>query len=367
MKSKTIFPHPPQVQKQQAEETLKQLVNKYKIEVIAIGNGTAGRETEQLIKSLKFNDIKVYLVNEDGASIYSASKVAREEFPKEDITVRGAISIGRRLMDPLAELVKIDAKSIGIGQYQYDVDQKALKNSLDYTVESCVNSVGINVNTASKYILTYVSGLGDTLAQNIINFRKENNGISSRNELKKVARMGAKSYEQSIGFLRVKNDKNPLDDSAVHPENYNLVKQIAKDLKCSLKELVGNKELISKIEKSKYLLKIGLHTYNDIISELAKPSRDPRSEAEVFEFDENIKTINDIVTEMILPGIVTNVTNFGAFIDLGIKNNGLVHISNMSSSYVSDPSDILKVNQKIMAKVIEVDIQRGRIALSLVF
>jgi len=367
LKYQSIFPHPPQLQKKQAEESLKELIKKYKIEVIAIGNGTAGRETESLVKSLNLEAVKIYLVNEDGASIYSASKIAREEFPKEDITVRGAISIGRRLMDPLAELVKIDAKSIGVGQYQYDVDQKLLKSSLDHTVESCVNSVGVNVNTASKYLLTYVSGLGDTLAQNIIDFRKENKGISSRKELKKVARMGAKSYEQSIGFLRVKNDKNPLDDSAVHPENYALVKEIAKELKCTLKELIGNQELLNKINKPKYIIKVGALTLNDILSELAKPSRDPRSEAEVFEFDQNIKTINDVVTMMILPGIVTNVTNFGAFVDLGIKQNGLVHISNMSDTYISDPSEVLKVNQKIMAKVIDVDIQRGRIGLSLKF
>lgn len=366
LKYQTIFPHPPQLQKSEAINHLEQLVKKYKIEVIAIGNGTAGRETEQLIKSLPLSkEVKVYLVNEDGASIYSASKVAREEFPKEDITLRGAISIGRRLMDPLAELVKIDAKSIGVGQYQYDVDQKALKSSLDHVVESCVNSVGINVNTASKYILTYVSGLGETLAQNIIDFRKEHKTISSRKELKKVARMGAKSYEQSIGFLRVKNDKNPLDDSAVHPENYAIVKDIAKELGCTLKELIGNKELLSTINKSKYLVKVGVHTFNDILAELAKPSRDPRSEAEVFEFDQNIKVINDVVTGMILPGIVTNVTNFGAFVDLGIKQNGLVHISNMSDSYISDPSEVLKVNQKVLAKVIDVDMQRGRIGLSL--
>ncbi len=367
LKYQSIFPHPPQVQKQQAEEILKQLIEKYKIEVVAIGNGTAGRETEMLMKSLHLENLEIYLVNEDGASIYSASKVAREEFPNEDITVRGAISIGRRLMDPLAELVKIDAKSIGVGQYQYDVDQKLLKNSLDNVVESCVNAVGVNVNTASKYILTYVSGLGDTLAQNIIDFRKQNKGISSRNELKKVARMGAKSYEQSIGFLRVENDKNPLDNSAVHPENYSLVKQIVKDLNCSIKDIIGNKELIAKIDKTKYLQKVGVHTLKDIIAELTKPSIDPRSEAEVFEFDQSIKTINDVVAQMILPGIVTNVTNFGAFIDIGIKNNGLVHISNMSDSYVSDPNEVLKVNQKIMAKVIDVDIQRGRIGLTLVF
>jgi len=366
LKYKTIFPHPPQVQKKESEKTIIDFVKKYQIDVIAIGNGTAGRETEQFIKSLNLSkEIKVYLVNEDGASIYSASKVAREEFPNEDLTIRGAISIGRRLMDPLAELVKIDAKSIGVGQYQYDVDQKMLQNSLDNVVESCVNSVGINVNTASKYILTYVSGLGETLAQNIIDFRKENKVISSRKELKKVARMGTKSYEQSIGFLRVKNDKNPLDNSAVHPENYILVKQIAKDLNCTLNQLIGNTELVKTIDKTNYLLQVGVHTFNDIISELSKPSRDPRSEAEVFEFDQNIKTINDLVTQMILPGIITNVTNFGAFVDLGIKQNGLVHISNISNSYISDPSEVLKVNQKVMAKVIDVDIQRGRIGLSL--
>lgn len=367
LKYETIFPHPPQLQKQAAEESIKNLVAKYKIEVIAIGNGTAGRETEQLVKALDLKDVSVYLVNEDGASIYSASKTAREEFPNEDITVRGAISIGRRLMDPLAELVKIDAKSIGVGQYQYDVNQKYLKNTLDAVVESCVNAVGVNVNTASKYILTYVSGLGETLAQNIVDYRTENKRIKSRNELKKVSRMGAKSYEQSIGFLRVQNDKNPLDNSAVHPENYDLVKQIAKDLDCNLLDLIGNEALLKKIDNSKYLSSVGLLTFNDIISELKKPSRDPRSSAELFSFDENVKSISDVVPQMILPGIVTNVTNFGAFVDLGIKQNGLVHISNMSETFISDPAEILKVNQKIMAKVIDVDTQRGRIGLSLVF
>lgn len=368
LKYETIFPHPPQMQKSAATTTLKTLIEKYKIEVIAIGNGTAGRETEQLVKELNLPDsIKIYLVNEDGASIYSASKVAREEFPNEDVTVRGAISIGRRLMDPLAELVKIDAKSIGVGQYQYDVNQKDLKNRLDAVVESCVNNVGVNVNTASKYLLTYVSGLGETLAQNIIDYRKENKRISSRNELKKVPRMGAKSFEQSIGFLRVDNEKNPLDNSAVHPENYDLVKQIAKDLNCELSDLIGNQDLLSKIDKSKYLSSVGVMTFNDIVAELKKPSRDPRSEAEVFEFDQNIKSIGDVMPAMILPGIVTNVTNFGAFVDLGIKQNGLIHISNMSATFIADPSEVLKVNQKIMAKVIEVDTQRGRIGLSLVF
>ncbi|MGB0885998.1 MAG: Tex family protein, partial [Chitinophagales bacterium] len=331
LKYESIFPHAPQVQKAKAEETLKALIQKYKIEVIAIGNGTAGRETERLVKNLNLDkSIQIYLVNEDGASIYSASEVAREEFPREDLTVRGAISIGRRLMDPLAELVKIDAKSIGVGQYQYDVNQKQLKNRLDAVVESCVNNVGVNINTASKYILTYISGLGETLAQNIIDYRKENKGISSRKELKKVARMGAKSYEQCIGFIRVNNPKNPLDNSAVHPENYDLVKTIAKDLNTNIENLIGNKELISKLNKTRYLKNVGVMTLNDIINELQKPSRDPRSAAEAFSFDENIKTIADVVPRMILPGIVTNVTNFGAFIDLGIKQNGLVHISNMS-------------------------------------
>ena len=368
LKYETIFPHPPQMQKSAAQTSLKALIEKYKIEVIAIGNGTAGRETEQLVRELFLPEsIKVYLVNEDGASIYSASKVAREEFPNEDVTVRGAVSIGRRLMDPLAELVKIDAKSIGVGQYQYDVNQKDLKNRLDAVVESCVNNVGVNVNTASKYLLTYVSGLGETLSQNIIDYRTENKRISSRNELKKVPRMGAKSFEQSIGFLRVENEKNPLDNSSVHPENYDLVKQIAKDLNCEISTLIGNQDLLNKIDKTKYLKSVGAMTLNDILAELKKPSRDPRSEAEVFEFDRNLKSIGDVIPAMILPGIVTNVTNFGAFVDLGIKQNGLIHISNMSDTFISDPSEVLKVNQKIMAKVIDVDTQRGRIGLSLVF
>ncbi len=367
LKYQSIFPHPPQNKRLEAEEVIKKLINQYQIEVIAIGNGTAGRETEKIIQPItKGSGIEVYLVNEDGASIYSASKVAREEFPKEDLTVRGAISIGRRLMDPLAELVKIDAKSIGVGQYQYDVDQKALKNKLDATVESCVNSVGININTASKYILTYVSGLGNTLAQNIIDYRTQNKGISSRAELKKVPRMGAKSYEQSIGFLRVDNKKNPLDNSAVHPENYSLVKQIAKDLNCTIPDLIGNKELVGKIDAKKYISEtVGALTFQDILNELLKPSRDPRQEAEVFEFDQNITDITDVISGMILPGIVTNVTNFGAFVDLGIKQNGLIHISNMSDTFVSDPSEILKVNQKIQAKVLDVDVARNRIGLKL--
>lgn len=368
LKYETIFPHQPQNQREEAKHKLKTLIEKYAVEVIAIGNGTAGRETESLVKELDLaKNIAIYMVNEDGASIYSASKVAREEFPNEDVTVRGAISIGRRLMDPLAELVKIDAKSIGVGQYQYDVNQKALKNRLDTVVFSCVNNVGVNVNTASKYLLTYVSGLGETLAQNIIDYRKENKGIRSRNELKKVSRMGAKSYEQSIGFLRIEDAENPLDNSAVHPENYALVAQMAKDLNCTIKDLIGNTELIKKINASQYLTKIGVMAFNDIIAELKKPSRDPRSEAETFAFDPFIKTINDIHLQMILPGIVSNVTPFGAFVDLGIKHNGLIHISNMSDTFIKDPSELLKVNQKIMAKVIDVDIQRGRIGLSLVF
>lgn len=364
---KTIFPHPPQSQSIKASEDILAFINRYQIEAIAIGNGTAGRETEQFIKNLHLNEnIKIYLVNEDGASIYSASKVAQEEFPNKDLTVRGAISIGRRLLDPLAELVKIDPKAIGVGQYQYDVNQKELKNSLDTVVISCVNAVGVNVNTASKYILTYVSGLGETLAQNIIDYRRKNKGISSRNELKKVARMGTKSFEQSIGFLRVENPKNPLDNSAVHPENYALVQQIAKNLNCEIKDLLNNTEWIKTIDYALYKQLVGEHTFKDILNELQKPNRDPRGESQSFEFAD-IKSINDLHEGMILPCIVSNVTNFGAFVDLGIKQNGLIHISNLSTTFVSNPTDIVKVNQKLMAKVIEIDIERNRIAMSLVF
>ncbi len=366
MKYKTVFPFGDVVQRMQSEQVIRELISKYNIEVVGIGNGTAGRETMTFIRGLQLdNSISVFMVNEDGASIYSASNIAREEFPNEDITVRGAISIGRRLMDPLAELVKIDPKSIGVGQYQHDVDQKALKKSLDHVVESCVNKVGVDVNTSSKYLLTYVSGLGPVLAQNIVDFRTQQGRITSRAMLKRVPRMGAKAYEQCAGFLRVKSGQHPLDDSGVHPENYHVVEQMADDLDCSIQDLLGHPNLISKIEKEKYSRLLGYRTLQDILSELLKPGRDPRTKAEAFEFDEHIKTIEDLIPQMILPGIVTNVTKFGAFVDIGIKQNGLIHISNMSDTFVDDPSKILKVNQHISVQVINVEIERGRIGLQL--
>lgn len=348
-------------------EQLLSLTKKFQTEAFAIGNGTASRETTDYIKSLDFGrQIDMYVVSEDGASIYSASKTARDEFPNEDVTVRGAVSIGRRLMDPLAELVKIDPKSIGVGQYQHDVDQSKLKKSLDQTVESCVNIVGVDVNTASQHLLTYVSGLGPTLAKNIVDYRKENGAFSSRNELKKVHRLGASAFQQCAGFLRIAGGKNPLDNSSVHPESYQIVELMAKDLGVKVQELIGNKLLINKIEPSKYTSKeVGLPTINDIINELQKPGRDPREQIETFEFDPNIKTPDDLVSGMILPGIVTNITNFGAFVDIGVHQDGLVHISQLADKFLKDPNEAVSLHQHVKVRVIEVDNARKRISLSM--
>ncbi len=365
--NENIYPHPPKKDVSNAKKKVSTLVEQYKIDVIAIGNGTASRETEYFIKGIRFNrELQVFVVSEDGASIYSASKVAREEFPSYDVTVRGAVSIGRRLMDPLAELVKIDPKSIGVGQYQHDVDQKKLKEKLDDVVVSAVNTVGVNLNVASKYILTYVSGLGETLAQNIVNYRKENGQFTSRAQLKKVPRMGEKAFEQAAGFLRIADAKNPLDNSAVHPESYYIVKNIAKKVGVEVSELVGNQELVSEINSSHYTDdKFGAISVNEILQELAKPTRDPRKKAKVFSFSDELKTINDVRSGMEVPGIVTNITNFGAFVDIGIKENGLVHISNITDEYISNPSEVLSLHQHVHAKVISVDIDRKRIGLSL--
>ncbi len=363
----TIFPHPPQKQKFEAEEILISLIEKYKIEAIAIGDGTAGRETYTLCKGLKMDaTIQIIMVNESGASIYSASKTAREEFPNQDVTVRGAISIGRRLMDPLAELVKIDPKSIGVGQYQHDVNQSALKTELDQVVESCVNLVGINLNTASQHLLTYVSGLGPTLAKNIVDHRSENGDFKNRNDLKKVKRMGSKAYEQAAGFLRVKNGDNPLDNSAVHPERYKLVKQMAMEVKVKLSSLLQNEEALSKIDLQNYISgDVGLPTLKDIIGELKKPGLDPRGNVKAFEFHEGIKSIEDLKIGMRLPGLITNITKFGAFVNIGIKSDGMVHISQLANKFVKDPADVVKLQQQVMAKVIDIDLIRKRIQLSL--
>ena len=365
--NETIYPHPPQSDYAGAARKLTRLVEQYKIEAISIGNGTASRETEQFVTSLRYDrQLQVFVVSEDGASIYSASQVARDEFPDYDVTVRGAISIGRRLMDPLAELVKIDPKSIGVGQYQYDVDQKELKSSLDRIVEHCVNSVGVNVNTASKHLLNYVSGLGATLAQNIVDYRAEHGPFASRNELKRVPRMGDKSFEQSAGFLRIPDSKNPLDNSAVHPERYRLVEQMAKDLDCTVDELVVNAELRAKIEIDKYVNDIvGLPTLKDIMFELEKPGRDPRDSIEVWSFDERIRTMEDVKMGMVLPGIVTNVTNFGCFVDIGVKEKGLVHVSELADRFVSDPTTVVSVHQHVTVRVLGVDHARTRISLSM--
>ncbi|MBN2519436.1 MAG: RNA-binding transcriptional accessory protein [Bacteroidales bacterium] len=365
--NENIYPHEPKNEKKQAAHKITSLVNAYKIEAIAIGNGTASRETEHFIKKIKFShDIQVFIVNESGASIYSASKVAREEFPQYDVTVRGAISIGRRLMDPLAELVKIEPKSIGVGQYQHDVDQKKLKTSLDQVVESCVNLVGVNLNTASKHLLQYISGLGMQLAENIVEYRKLNGTFKSREELKKVKRMGDKAFEQSAGFLRIRNGINPLDNSAVHPESYHIVEKMAKDLKCKIEDLLKKEELRSKIDIKKYITdKIGMPTLLDIKEELAKPGLDPRSKVKIFEFSDEVHKIGDVKPGMILPGIVTNITNFGAFVDIGVKQDGLIHISNLANRFVKDPNEIVKLNQHLKVKVIEVDVIRNRIQLSL--
>lgn len=365
--NETIFPHPPKSDYAGASRKLTRLVEQYKIEAISIGNGTASRETEQFVTSQRYDrPLQVFVVSEDGASIYSASKVARDEFPDYDVTVRGAVSIGRRLMDPLAELVKIDPKSIGVGQYQYDVNQNELKSSLDRTVEHCVNSVGVNVNTASKHLLTYVSGLNATLAQNIVDYRAEHGAFASRSELKRVPRMGEKSFEQSAGFLRIPNAKNPLDNSAVHPERYRLVEQMAKDLGCSVGELIAKAEQRAKIDVARYVSgDVGLPTLHDIMSELEKPGRDPRQAIEVWNFDERIRTIDDVKAGMVLPGIVTNVTNFGCFVDIGVKENGLVHVSQLADRYVSDPTTIVSVHQHVTVRVLEVDYARKRISLSM--
>jgi protein Tex len=364
--NETIYPHPPQNETALSIKKILSLVNAYKIEAIAIGNGTASRETEDFIKWVKFDkDIQVFVVSEAGASIYSASKVARDEFPDYDVTVRGSVSIGRRLMDPLAELVKIDPKSIGVGQYQHDVDQQKLQNSLDEVVMSCVNGVGVEVNTASKHLLTYVSGLGPQLAQNIVDYRAENGPFKSRSELLKVKRMGAKAFEQSAGFLRIRNAENPLDSSAVHPESYHVVERMSNDLSCDVRELMTNESKRKEIKLEKYITpSVGLPTLKDILEELSKPGRDPRSRIKEFSFAD-IHTIEDLTPGMVVPGIVTNVTKFGAFVDIGIKQDGLVHISNMSNSYVSDPSKVVKLHQQVMVKVLDVDIERKRIQLSM--
>ncbi|WP_412986520.1 Tex family protein [Pontimicrobium sp. IMCC45349] len=365
--NETIYPHPPKNDSIGAMKKISSLADAYKIEAIAIGNGTASRETEVLIRKIRFkNDVEVYVVSEAGASIYSASKIAREEFPNYDVTVRGAVSIGRRLQDPLAELVKIDAKSIGVGQYQHDVDQSKLKTSLDTVVESCVNAVGVNINTASKSLLSYVSGIGPKLAENIVTYRNENGAFSSRSEIKKVARLGGKAFEQSAGFLRIKEGQNPLDDSAVHPERYALVKKIAKDEGKSLGQLIGNSEVLQSIELKNYVTdEVGLPTLEDIIKELEKPGLDIREKAKVFTFNQNIKTINDLREGQLLPGIVNNVTNFGAFVDVGIKESGLIHISNLSDGFVSDVNAHVSLHQQVIVKVLEVDIARKRIQLKL--
>lgn len=365
--NETIYPHPPQNEVKQAANKITNLVNSYRIEAVAIGNGTAGRETERFIQSLRYDrDIQVFVVSESGASIYSASKIARDEFPQYDVTVRGAVSIGRRLMDPLAELVKIDPKSIGVGQYQHDVDQSKLKESLDRVVESCVNRVGVNVNTASKYLLTYVSGLGPTLAENVVTYIKENGAFRSRGELKKVKRMGEKAFEQCAGFLRIEGAENPLDNSSVHPESYAVAERMAKDLGISLKSLIGNEEACNKIELSRYVNdRIGLPTLKDIVDELKKPGRDPRSVAKVFSFADNIHTIDDLEIGMVVPGIVTNLTNFGAFVDIGVKQDGLVHISEIADKYISNPADVLSLNQHVSVKIVQVDKVRKRIGLSI--
>ena len=367
IKNTTIFPHPPQSKQREAAATLQQLVQQFDITAIAIGNGTAGRETMSLVSDINFGkEVEVFMVNESGASIYSASAIAREEFPQQDVTVRGAVSIGRRLMDPLAELVKIDAKSIGVGQYQHDVHQGKLKEQLDQVVESCVNAVGINLNTASKHLLTYVSGLGPTLAQNIVTYRKENGEFTNRNQIKKVARMGNKAFEQCAGFLRIRDGKNPLDNTAVHPESYPIVKKMAKDLGCTLSELIANKELQKQIQLNQYITDtVGLPTLQDILQELDKPGLDPRGKVQQFQFAQGIKTIEDLSIGMILPGIVTNITNFGAFVDVGIKQDGLVHISQLANRFVKNPADVVKLQQQVQVKVMEVDLGRKRVLLSM--
>ena len=363
----TIYPHPPQHEKDKSIQELRSLVDRFDIEAIAIGNGTAGRESEQLIREIDFGkQLSIFMVNESGASIYSASEVAREEFPTEDVTVRGAISIGRRLLDPLSELVKIDAKSIGVGQYQHDVSQTKLKEELDKVVESCVNHVGVDLNTASKHLLTYVSGLSATLAKNIVEYRAKNGIFKTREELRKVSLMGPKSFEQCAGFLRIRNAVNPLDNSAVHPESYFVVQSMAKDIECSVNELIEQPALRKKIDKKKYVSeKVGEYTIDDILKELEKPGRDPRTQIEEFRFDATIKSIEDVKPGITVPGIVTNITNFGVFVDIGVKQDGLVHISQLSNTFVSDPNQVVKLQQQVMVTVTEVDISRKRISLTM--
>ncbi len=361
----TIYPHPPQKDTGKASSKIAQLVETYKIEAIAIGDGTASRETESFVKRIRFkSDVLVFVVREDGASIYSASPIARKEFPDYDVTVRGAVSIGRRLMDPLSELVKIDPKSIGVGQYQHDVDQKKLKESLDAVVISAVNSVGVDVNTASPYLLEYVSGLGPQLAENIVKFRKENKGIKSRKELKEIPRMGDKAFEQCAGFLRIREGENPLDNSSVHPESYKLVNEIAKIKKVKIEELIGNDELLNSINPSEFV-QFGGFTIVDILNELKKPGRDPRNKVKVLEFSKSLKSIDDLEVGMKIPGIVTNVTNFGAFVNIGIKENGLIHKSQIADEYVEDPADYLTLDQHLEVKIVTLDKDRKRIGLSL--
>ena len=362
-----IFPHPPVAHRMQATVHVEQMVEEYGIEAIAIGNGTASRETSEFVKGLSFkHPVQTFVVSEDGASVYSASKTAREEFPNEDVTVRGAVSIGRRLMDPLAELVKIDPKSIGVGQYQHDVDQTKLKKSLDLTVESCVNNVGVNLNTASQHLLTYVSGLGPTLARNIVDYRRENGAFTSRTQLKKVPRLGPTAYEQCAGFLRIPGAKNPLDNSAVHPESYLIVAQMAKDSGCTVEELIADKSRREAIDLRRYVTDtVGMPTLTDIMKELEKPGRDPREQIEEFEFDPNVTCVDDLEEGMILPGIVTNITNFGVFVDIGVHQDGLVHISQLADRYVRDPNDVVKLHQHVTVKVREIDYRRNRISLTM--
>ena len=362
-----IFPHPPVNHLMQASVHVEQMVKDYAIEAIAIGNGTASRETSDFVKGLHFDHkVQTFVVSEDGASVYSASKTAREEFPDEDVTVRGAVSIGRRLMDPLAELVKIDPKSIGVGQYQHDVDQGKLKRSLDQTVESCVNSVGVNLNTASQHLLTYVSGLGPTLAKNIVEYRRENGAFTSRAQLKKVPRLGPSAFEQCAGFLRIPGAKNPLDNSAVHPESYAIVAQMAKDSQCTVDELIADKQKRQAIDIRHYVTdSVGIPTLTDIMNELEKPGRDPREQIEEFEFDPNVTSIDDLVEGMVLPGIVTNITNFGAFVDIGVHQDGLVHVSQLANRYVRDPNDVVHLHQHVKVMVKEIDYRRHRIALTM--
>lgn len=363
----TIYPTPPKSEFTLSAKKLSYLIEAYKIDAIALGNGTASRETEKFLQSIRYSrKINIYIVSEDGASIYSASKIAREEFPDKDVTVRGAVSIGRRLLDPLAELVKIDPKSIGVGQYQHDVDQNKLKKALEFTVESCVNSVGVNINTASKELLTYISGLGPQLAQNIVTHRAENGDFTNKEQLLNVPRLGIKAYQQCAGFVRVPNSENPLDNTAIHPENYNIVNKMAKNCNCSINELISNESIRKSIDLSKYTdNNVGLPTLNNIMQELEKPGRDPRKTITVMQFEESVKSFEDLKTDMVINGIVTNITQFGVFVDIGIKENGLIHISELSDSYVSNPSDIVKIHQQIKVRIKELDEQRKRIALSM--